>query len=187
MSEPIDAFDAWMVANGKYVFGILSWGLSVGIVIGNAYSIYESQRAARIGRRALQWPRLEGVVIASDLQRESVSESLSFIYAPGIRYSFEFEGKVYESERMIATTFDYVGDEGWAQSWVDLYPVGTILAIYVNPRNPHESVVFPDQIMAAASIRRKLVWGWLGVALGLVLCAVSAGGIWPGFWVKSGH
>ena len=124
----------------------------------------------RYSQQAKHWPSVTGTVTASAVVREG--GRLGGL-RPDIHYRFTLNGQVYQGDRL---TFG--GDHSYYLSdpapFVAQYPVGKEVDIYYDPKDPNNSLLFPQLNSPLFN-------------LGLALIAwVAAGALTVSLW-KSRH
>jgi len=110
--------------------------------------------------RETKWAPVKGRVTLSGVNEINHGDGTS--YSPELQYQYHYQGIDYINER-IAPLEALLNSRWTAESLARKYPRGREVVVYVNPRNPGESVLEPGrQVVAAACY----------VLLGVVLCAV---------------
>ena len=93
------------------------------------------------GRASTNWPNIAASVNSSDIQAKSAGNGLTF-YSPVIEYQFSVNNKIYKS-----SNFTFMGTSGLtkkcAEKYINMYPSGSEVNIFYNPRKPEVSVIIP--------------------------------------------
>lgn len=126
------------VANAPLTIAISSFGAIVALV---ALGIQRQARQVRF------WPVAQGVIRMSGI--EQLDRAESNVERPPIRlrlrisYSYRFKGKEHSGTVATVTLEVKSMSDRALQPWMQRYPDGKSLAVYVNPENPAESVLEP--------------------------------------------
>ena len=88
------------------------------------------------------WIETPCLILKSHLITNSDSEGDT--YRPAISYSYEYEGKKYESNLVDFSGSGSSNDRVGENESVEAYPQGTTRKCYVNPENPSEAVLIRD-------------------------------------------
>jgi hypothetical protein len=86
------------------------------------------------------WPAASGRVLSAEVKRGTSSKG-SAKFIPEITYSYQLEGKEYQSKKYSSTTAR--GSSIWAKEIVSQYPVNSSLTVFYNPKNHAEAVLEP--------------------------------------------
>ena len=112
---------------------------------------------------ARQWVETPAEVVKSEVQSRRDSDG-GTTYRAHIEYSYEWEGRTYQSDRHRFSKVWTSPARGPRQT-VQQYPVGHQFTAYVNPQNPEEAV-----------IDRSLQWiTFLFIGLTGLFCVIGAG------------
>ena len=89
----------------------------------------------KLGTESLDWPTVDGLVMASSVEHTSGQRSTSY---PSIRYNYHVDGQRFESD---VIRFDATPCRNGAEAReiVRLFPAGTQAEVYVHPDNPSVS------------------------------------------------
>jgi WD40 repeat protein len=98
------------------------------------------------GAFSTTWTVTDGTVLSSSIEINT-EDSSSYKFRPLVVYSYEINGHTYNGNNIGFFTiyFSPFGfpDAQSAQKYIDAYPNGTNLDVYVNPLNPGEAVLEP--------------------------------------------
>lgn len=124
-----------------------------------AYAWWLNQRAGVVA----SWPRTQGEVLESRVERErsSSTHGSTITFAPRIRYQYEVQGRSFTSDRIaVGGTLDTSSKKRAAER-TRRWPVGAKVPVFYNPRDPSEAYLKPDA---------ESVWliGAIGAVVGLV-------------------
>lgn len=106
---------------------------------------------------AQRWPGVQGTVLASWIEEQTTSNadgSLSYTYAPRVRYRYAVMGVEYRADR-ISFRLRQHGKRSSAEKVVGRYPGGSRALVYFNPERPGEAVLersAPPALLAVGSI-----------------------------------
>lgn len=126
------------VANAPLTVVISAFGTIIALV---ALGIQRQARQARF------WPVAQAVIRTSGL--EQLERMESNVERPPIRlrlrigYSYRFKGKEHDGTLATVTLEAKSMSDRALQPWMERYPNGKFLAVYVNPENPSQSVLEP--------------------------------------------
>lgn len=112
------------------------------------------------------WPKTSGTVEKSELsirQDTDSDGSSSTTYAAHVVYSYQVEGKQLNNDKIGFGSV--LGGRKKAEMKVEEYPVGKVVAVYYDPKDPTKSVIEP----VATSFSILLVAGILLIALAVVV------------------
>lgn len=178
--------DTWMLNGGMQLIGAVTLGgFGLWVIVLCIWSIQEGLQGLRIARESSQWPTVPGRVVLSKEDVMVKGDTGAKTFAPWIEYTYLVDGKEYKSFRVRSTSFDYLLNTEWSKPWLDAYPVGKEVVVYVNPANPSESVLLPGEGISVPSCRRKIVNSSFGLLGGLATVGYTLLYIWPGWLVKS--
>ena len=124
-------------------------------------------------RSSLSWPKVEGSITRSgvsmttnrsrdDHNRERISHS----YSASIEYEFQVEGKTLRGSRVTVVS-DQVGDEAYARTISEKYPVGAKVSVSYNPADPDECVLEPGR-WAGSGLLFVFAGGFILLPLGFL-------------------
>ena len=112
---------------------------------------------------ARSWTPTDCEILASSVARHAGDDGPT--YSVEVRYRYEVDGVLYESERYEFMAGSSSGYES-KQRAVDALPVGDTATCYVDPENPAEAV-----------IHRGFTWVYLIALMPLIFIAVGGGGM----------
>ena len=118
--------------------------------------------------RALHWPTVQGVILASSVRVEPSRGG--YAYIPQVSYEYRLGTNRYEGQAI--TAMDAADFEETVRNMVAAYPGGLTVRVYVDPKDPHHALLKPGFSTYLAF--------WLG--LSLVGIVVGVGLIAPSFW-----
>lgn len=107
------------------------------IVLGSIF-IAITLSSMQAAEEAAVWPTTEGIVMDSYIATHPGSEGQTS-YSPELVYQYQVDGVSYNGDRLFVTS--HSSDYGWAQSYLDRYPVGSTITVHYNPANPLEAVI----------------------------------------------
>ncbi len=134
-------------------FGILLTACGIGTLI---YGV----RTRRLQQQSLSWLPAKGTVLSSEVKIETRtshggSHPTTFtFYRPRVTYSYEYQGKSYESRRIIVADINWPKQE--AEEAVARYPVNSEVTVWVNPARPKIAIL--EHGMAGKSPKYQLVF-----------------------------
>jgi hypothetical protein len=98
---------------------------------------WQVARAAKAhARKQHSWPTAQGKVVES-----RVEYSNEFFY-PVVAYTYEHDARVIQGKRICS--FEITGNwRSTPEKWVRKYPVGSTVTVFVDPDDPHNSVLEP--------------------------------------------
>ena len=138
------------LAFGVTIFGIAGFWLFTAVIIPLSLS-----RAAR------HWEEIPCVIMSSEISELPIDEGPRR-FVPVIHYSYQFNGKHYESDRY------YFGVSGGSEARVKSiqrqYPPGSQARAFIDPNNPTEAV-----------LNREIKISWLMVCLVIAMIASGIG------------
>ena len=144
--------DDWQILLGRLIalacFGAGLWYLARGLA------------RLVLPVREMKWVPVNGRITLSGVEPIDHGDSTS--YVPELQYQYHYQGIDYINERV--APLEVLLNSRWsAESLARKYPRGREVAVYVNPRNPGQSVLEPGRQVFAAT----------GYALlGVVLCTL---------------
>ena len=150
------------------LFGILLTVCGIGTIL---YGV----RTRRLQQQSLSWAPATGTILNSEVEIETKtshrgSHPTTFTYyRPRVTYAYEYQGKSYESRRIIVADINWPKKE--AEEAVARYPVHSEVTVWVNPARPKIAIL--ERGMAGKSREYQLVF-LIGVLF--VLAAVV-------FWI----
>ena len=114
---------------------ILAIFFSIGLVIASM-SLFAMYQA----RQSLTWPVINAQIIESGISKARTGKAS---YRPKIKYRYEFNEQVFESERIYFAGIHWASDYEYANEISKRFPPGQITAIRYQADNPKESVLIP--------------------------------------------
>lgn len=91
-----------------------------------------------------QWKSVPAFINESSVGVKSYGHG-AIVYTPGIRYNYTYEGKDYSSSTITPDLhYNSSRDQEDALKWVELFPAGTAVTVYLDKNNPDVAVLFPD-------------------------------------------
>lgn len=112
------------------------------------------------------WPQVEAVVLSSEVEEWLHDEFSPREYRLKILYGYEWEGKPKTGERLTVRGSPFSNKREGAEEFVDKYPTGKKITVFVNPADHDSSIIEPDSKAAGYSIWFPLLFvvGGLGIA-----------------------
>ena len=98
---------------------------------------------------SLHWPVAGGTVTESRIGRARGGNRTT--YSPEVRYRYEVDGRVYESDRIYFSGIDLSSNHDYALDITARYAVGRDVEVYHHPGDPELAVLQPG-------IRRETVF-----------------------------
>ena len=93
-------------------------------------------------RQSLAWPVTNAQIIESGISKAKVGKAS---YRPKIKYRYELNSQVYESEQIYFAGVNWASDYEYANGISKRFPPGQITAIRYQPGKPQQSVLIPGQ------------------------------------------
>jgi uncharacterized protein DUF3592 len=109
------------------------------VLVGTAFFVYTLVQIWR-AYRSLKWPIVEAEVLDTSI-KEHRGRGRS--YEPVVRYRFEFEGKAYESNRLVFSATSVTGSREDAEELLKQLHVGARIPVRVCPAKSQLCVVQP--------------------------------------------
>jgi hypothetical protein len=110
------------------------------------FTLLYMARAVTRARRSVMWPRVEAVVVRSEVVTSTVTNDAggsvgrsSTTCDPEVSFEYEIAGQRYRSHRIIFVDINYSSEA--ARATVDRYPVGRRVTAFYDPRNPKVAVL----------------------------------------------
>jgi hypothetical protein len=100
-------------------------------------------RDFRFAMEASRWPSVLAIVSASEVERDSDSEGVS--YRPCVSYSYEIEGRSYQGSTLFPGFENAYAFARSAKGIAEKYAVGSKVYVAVDPRNPARSILDPNR------------------------------------------
>lgn len=113
-------------------------------VIAGTFAAYLGSKEIRLAHESSDWPRAEGKIIESDVERErgrkQTSSTRRTTYHARIYYEFKVDGAFYSGDRV---AFGDLGssDPSHARSIVNKYPKGKKIEVSYMPDDPTVCVI----------------------------------------------
>lgn len=117
----------------NFVYGIC-------LIISGVICFIVGRSTFKTARASKKWPRIQGKVVESGTQRMSGFEGIAT--AASVRYTYEVDGREYMSDRISMGQYG-TGGGGHAKAEAAKYPVGKIITVHYDPKNPAQSVLEP--------------------------------------------
>jgi hypothetical protein len=146
--------------------------IAIGVIL-----ILVHRRNKRKAEESAQWLQTSGTIKESKVKQgtnvmmsaDDDTES-SPVFSPEIRYTYQVAGAEYTASRVsFAGSKSYSKRES-AEKDAALYPVGTQLPVYYDPKNPKEAVL--DRTAKISNM--VLIMGIMFIIIGLVTVIVGA-------------
>lgn len=116
--------------------------------------------------RAMNWPRVTGRIVTSELDvfQGSLSDDkmLRTLYRPLISYAYTYEGVNYAGDQASLGASVTSSSDAYAKRLIAKYPVDAIVTVYVNPENPSQAILKPS-----------VIGGWIIWCIALALFALA--------------
>lgn len=109
----------------------------VAIGSGFAWYLWASYQKAKAMHAWIETP---ATVVLSEVQDWKSTEYTIVEFKPVVRYRYEFEGEIYESDQFKIADGP-TGDPEKANQRIEPYPVGSTVTAYVNPDEPTTAVL----------------------------------------------
>ena len=87
------------------------------------------------------WSKTQGKIVTSEVAKREIDTYTPFRYAKVI-YNYTVNGTEFNSDRLTFGVQE-IRDSGehWIKQTLDKYPLGKVVDVYYNPRNPSKSVL----------------------------------------------
>ncbi len=147
-------------------------GLGVGVaILGVALAsmrIDQAEEELALARASREWPRAEGVVLASQVEETRIPKGKTSVpgWRASIHYRYTVAGAERESRR-IAFGYEPTLEAGPARALVETYPTGGAARPYYDPRDPARAALEPGMVedcSQAVAEAKLLVWVILGMS-----------------------
>jgi Protein of unknown function (DUF3592) len=89
-----------------------------------------------LAANAEHWKEIPCSILSADMKEVGYDPPA---YVPDIRYSYEMDGKIYESRRVFLVS--WARSETVVKRILGTYPVGSSASAFVNPFDPTEAVL----------------------------------------------
>ena len=134
----------------------------IAVILGSLACFYTGYRPWSLAATAEQWKEIPCSILSSGMKEYSNENGVS--YAPDIRYSYEVDGKIYESRRVFLVSLG--GNETTVKRFLGKYPVGSSASAFVNPNDHTEAVLDKHFRLSWLSLLISLVFlGFGGLLL----------------------
>jgi hypothetical protein len=134
--------------------------------------IVQGAEQIRLTRAVLQWPTAEGVIEASEAY--PVEGSQGARWRPHVTYSYTVGGQVVTATRVALGKAALEADQAAAEHYLRLYPRGSAVQVFFNPRQLTESVI---DARTPRTVYVNLVFGAVLALVGPLLLVLF--GFWP--------
>ena len=138
------------------LFGILFTVCGIGTLLYGAWT-------HRLQQQSLSWTPARGTIQSSEVKKETRtshggSHRTTFtFYRPSVTYNYEYQGKNYQSRRIIVADINWPKKE--AEDVIARYPVNSNITVWVNPTRPKIAVL--ERGMVGKSQKYQKVY-WVG-------------------------
>lgn len=126
---------------GGYLYLALI-GLALAI-LGGAFVVILGRGYLK-ARETRAWESGEAVVIRSQIGQRDLGPGIPTEYTHDLLFEYRFEGKSYQGDRVKRRKNPYFKNKAKAQRWVDDWPVGKPVEVFVNPADPSVAVLDHD-------------------------------------------
>jgi hypothetical protein len=111
--------------------------------------------------RTQRWIPVEGTIVASRIDKKYVGKG-GYEFVPVVEYKFPYEGQVIRSAHRRISNYAS-GRHEEADAILARYPAGSTVSVFVNPKNPADSVLE----------RGSSALSWIPLILGLFFVLLS--------------
>jgi hypothetical protein len=120
--------------------------------------------ARRTSEAAAAWPKTTGKVMTSTVESylHTIDGRSSTVYQPAVEYAYEVHGREFRS-RQITLNSKSGGSRAFAEKAAAQYPVGKVVELHYDPKNPSQAALRPDSFH-----------NWIILAIALFAFAVAA-------------
>lgn len=133
---------------GRWFLSLI--GLSL-ILIGSLF-IALMMRSFMRASEMREWPRVECIILESELEERRHDPHSGHEYRPRIHYGYQWKGKALTSESYSLRGNKWSGQQERSEVILERYPVGSRQSCLVNPDNPFQAVLKPDSMAPLYSI-----------------------------------
>ena len=162
--------------SGTYVILIVVFLALLFIAIGVVLIILH-RRQKRKTEESASWLETIGIVKESKVKQgtnvlmssDEDSEGTP-VFFPEISYTYQVSGMEYSSNRLTFGGKKSFSKRDYAEKVTSLYPVGSQLPVYYDPKNPKEAVV--DRTAKISNM--VLIFGIMFIIIGLVTALIGA-------------
>lgn len=95
-------------------------------------------------RETREWEVEEGTVIRSQIGERNLGPGVPTEYTQDLLFDYRYDGRSYQGDRVKRRENPYFKSKAKAQRWVDDWPVGKRVEVYVNPDDPSVAVLDHD-------------------------------------------
>lgn len=170
---PDCAFAHGAIDRGVKPYFVLGGGLAALVFLGIGFFLLsKAMHYRRMAAAAVQWPVVEGVVVAAEvIKRTSKSEDEFDSYIPRVGYAYTVNGIGYEGDvvRIGLEDLGYI-KEKQAHDHLARYPAGATIAVRYDPQKPEIAVLEIGQVGAARYLLAGTLLG--GVGVGAIVFAI---------------
>ncbi len=135
------------------LFALLLGGLGV-------YLIIHSQRSKQKAAMSQTWPMVKGIVTETNITAQEHDEVVR--YMPLVRYTYEVDGKIYESRQITFGSGVEFSSRQKAADYLAEYPLDAEVSVYYDPEKPSEAVL--KQVAHKTTV---------GLVIGIVLVVIT--------------
>ena len=119
-----------------------------GAVALGVFAAYGTVRMRLKVGQALKWPTVPGEITSSEVQSGTERHHRKPIktYAAAIRYTYEVDGKAYESDQIQLGGSSETSQPGEFERMVKRYPEGKHVKVYYDPSDPATATLEPGEL-----------------------------------------
>ena len=103
-------------------------------------------------RETRNWAVEQGTVIQSKIGERTLGPGVPTEYTHDLLFEYGYEGKTYQGDRVKRRENPYFKNKAKAQRWVDDWPTGKKVEVFVNPEEPSFAVLDHDTKAAGYTI-----------------------------------
>lgn len=120
----------------------------------------------RLYLKVRRWKKTPAHILKKEVVKRKLASAARAGYKPSIEYSYFYDLKEYKGEKVFLVEL-IKGEKGFMYSAAEKFikKINPETEIYVNPKNPEESVMFCDGIFMYFMM---LVMGFMSLLVGLV-------------------
>jgi hypothetical protein len=154
----------------------MPWWLAIALVAFGAAIVATGLQQSRRARSVRSWTRMPGKVLEARIEEQSGPREQDFPrWRFAIRYGYEARGQSRVSDQIWigsrARSFSQDRDE--EQRWVDRFPAGADVTVWVDPADARQAVLVPE--IPRGQVGALVVAGMVLAGIGLWLLARPAG------------
>ena len=90
------------------------------------------------------WDTHEGTVIRSQVGEREIGPEVPVEYTHDLLFEYQVGGELYQGDRVKRRANPYFKNKAKVERWVEDWPVGKQVEVFVNPDNPQEAVLDHD-------------------------------------------